>query len=191
MGCLGVVLWWAGWIEYDVDENIWDVHAGLPMPGVDVFVGGEVKVWSALSHTLVQSSKRPSTRRLYQRWLLVFFGVCAMLQVPVLPVASVAFEKFLTRVAHRYAFGTVQIAASAVIDFCLFNNFQHPCDEHPRCKLILKAARSLKGGLLVTPKDPIDPQFLLAMWDVFLGGHGLWGCLSCHDARSMLHAAGL
>ena len=121
----------------------------------------------------------------------MFFGVCAMLQVPVLPVASVAFEKFLTRVAHRYAFGTVQIAASAVIGCCLLNNFRHPCDEHPRCKLILKAVRSLKGGLLVTPKDPIDPQFLLAMWDVFLGGHGLWGCLSCHDARSMLHAAGL
>ena len=58
---------------------MWDVHAGRILPGTEVFVGGEVAIWTTLSEDLAQSSWRPSTRRLYQGWLAVFLALCTAL----------------------------------------------------------------------------------------------------------------
>ena len=75
-----------GWKEFDVEENVWDVHAGREFLDVQTFVGGSVEVWSTLTSDLQQSRWTRSTRALYQGWLSAFLVFCAWNAVPALPI---------------------------------------------------------------------------------------------------------
>jgi hypothetical protein len=89
-----------------------------------------------------------------------------LVRVPPLPVRVEALEEFITRVAVQYSFGTVQIAASAVIGFCALNNFSNPFKANPRAQLKLQAVRAIKSGASRNAKKGIDGEFILDMWGV-------------------------
>ncbi len=154
-----------GFVEFEKPVNVWDVHAGRSMPDIEVFEGATLDVWAALAEDLSQSAWRPSTRRLYQGWLAPFLLLCKVSGVPALPIQVGLVEYFITTIAARYAFGTVQIAASALIGFCALNNHQNPFKEQPRLKLLLKATKSLQAGALRDKKKAIDPDFVIKMWE--------------------------
>ena len=143
---------------------MWDVHAGRILPGTEVFVGGEIAIWTTLSEDLAQSSWRPSTRRLYQGWLAVFLALCTAAAVAPLPIPGAVLELYITRIAHNYAFGTLQIAISAVIGFCTLNNFGNPLKLFPRCKIMVDAAKKNQIGPTSQAKVAIDAPFILDMW---------------------------
>ena len=173
----------SGFVEFDTGVNVWDVHAGRRMPDMDVYTGGTFEVWDSLNDDLSQSAWRQSTRRLYQGWLRVYLAVCDTLQVPPLPVEVRALEELVTRVAAQHAFGTVQVAASAVIGFCALNNVGNPFESNPRVKLKMKAVRALKADDLRAAKKAIDAEFVLDMWRV-CGELAKGGELSIADKRA-------
>ena len=102
------------------------MHAGRELPSVNLFTGASVDVWQTLGEDLVQSKWAVSTRRLYQGWLESFLVFCKWCEVEPLPIDPGVLRDWLTRIAMRYASGTVQIAASAIIGFWAINNFRNP-----------------------------------------------------------------
>ena len=153
-----------GWRQYETSANWWDVHAGRDMPDVRCFTGASVDVWETLADDLTQSRWAPSTRSLYQGWLRAFLLFCNVCRVESLPIDPWVFREWLTRIATNYAHGTVQIAASAVIGFCAMNNFKNPLEEHPACKLVVKATKRIRCGASKAQRAALDATFILDMW---------------------------
>ena len=143
---------------------MWDTHVGRCMPDADRFVGSSVEVWSTLSSDLVQSFWSRGTRAQYQGWLSGFLTFCAWCAVPALPLDPFVFTQWITRVATQYAYSTVQIAASAVIGFCLMNNFQHPLKQHGMCRLAVDAVRRVKCGSTKALRAALDAHFVIDIW---------------------------
>ena len=163
-----------GWTQFQCVNNFWDAHAGRELPSVNIFTGASVDVWQTLGEDLAQSKWAVSTRRLYQGWLSAFLVFCDWCAVPALPIEPSVLRDWLTRVAASYASGTVQIAASAVIGFCLLNNFANPLTANPVCKLVVEAAKRIKCGETKQKRAALDAQFLLDVWGVIaqLKQHG-------------------
>ena len=162
---------------------MWDTHVGRCMPDAERFVGSSVEVWSTLSADLIQSNWARGTRVLYQGWLSAFLVFCAYCSVAPLPIDPFVFSQWITRVATQYAFGTVQIAASAVIGFCLMNNFKHPFKQHPMCKLAVNAAKRVKCGESKALRAALDAHFVIDIWNV-VARLRRSGCLSIVDRRA-------
>ena len=162
-----------GWREFDPKPTLWDAFAGREMPDVSMFVGASVDVWATLTDELVQSKWAPGTRALYQGWLAAFLVFCAWCSVAPLPINPHVLSNFITRVAVNYCYSTVQVAASAVIGFCLMNNFEHPLKQHPVCKLAVDGAKRIKCGVLKARRAAVDAPFVLDMWRVCAEMRGL------------------
>ena len=156
----------------------------MAMPDVDVFVGGDIAVWKTLSEDLVQSSWRPSTCRLYQGWLAVFLALCMAASVPPLPISGAVLEVYITRIAHNYAFPTLQVAVSAIIGFCVLNNAANPLNLYPRCKAMVNAAKKNQIGPASQNKVAIDATFILDMWEAMAQMEDETGELTIVDKRA-------
>ena len=157
---------YTGWTQFLCEDNFWDVHAGRELPSVNLFTGASVDVWQTLGDDLVQSKWATSTRRLYQGWLESFLVFCTFCSVQPLPIDPGVLKDWLTRVAMGFASGTVQIAASAIIGFCLLNNVKNPLKEHPICKLVVDAAKKIKCGISKKKRAALDAHFLLDVWQL-------------------------
>ena len=172
-----------GWKQYEKQNTVWDTHVGRNMSDVRSFVGNSVDVWATLSEDLVQSNWAASTRRQYQSWLNHFLFFCAWCSVAALPFPAEVFTQWVTRIATKYAYGTVQIAASAVIGFCLMNNFRHPFKDNPMCKLAVRAAQRVKCGSSKPLRAALDASFIVDIWRC-LAKMKKWSPLSIINRRA-------
>ena len=155
-----------GWIQFLREDTWWDVHAGRELPSVQYFVGASVNVWACLGDDLSQSNWATSTRRLYQGWLSAFLIFCEYCGVAPLPVDPSVLRDWLTRLTSSFAYGSVQIAASAVIGFCALNNFKNPVVENPAVKIVVDAAKRIKCGVTKAKRAALDAEFVLDAWAV-------------------------
>ena len=63
---------------FEVDENIFDLHRGDSVPVNMQHLANEM-VMEKLSVSLVNTSWAPSTRRLYQGWVVLWVSFCVAL----------------------------------------------------------------------------------------------------------------
>lgn len=140
------------------------MHAGRELPNVRLFTGASVDVWETLGDDLSQSRWSTNTRRLYQGWLSAYLVFCEFCNVLALPVDPVVLRDWLTRLSANFAYGSVQIAASAVIGFCALNNVKNPVKENPAVKLVIEAAKRIRCGVTKEKRAALDASFVLDVW---------------------------
>ena len=128
------------------------------------FTGASVDVWESLGEDLCQSKWSTNTRRLYQGWLSAYLVFCTFCDVPALPVDPAVLRDWLTRLTANFAYGSVQIAASAVIGFAALNNFKNPVKENPAVKLVVDAAKRIRCGVTKEKRAALDAGFVLDVW---------------------------
>lgn len=158
----------AGWREFDTSVNIWDAFAGHSQFPLELTVGMDLRDLQGLSTDLVQSRWRPSTRALYQGWVVLWNALCRSACVPALPCNSQLLCTFVTVLAVSRAGGTVAIACSALIAYSALNDLANPFSASPLANSAFKAAVKVRQGPRKPAKDGVDPAFVVRLWEHFL-----------------------
>lgn len=162
----------AGWREFDTSVNIWDAFAGHSQFPLELTVGMDLRDLQGLSADLVQSRWRPSTRALYQGWVVLWNAFCRSACVPALPCNPQLLCTFVTVLAVSRAGGTVAIACSALIAYSALNDLANPFSASPLANSAFKAAVKVRQGPRKPAKDGVDPAFIVRLWEHFLPRRG-------------------
>ena len=82
---------------FEVEENVFDLHRGDRLP-VDLSHLVSEKVMDTMTVSLVNTSWAPSTRRLYQGWVVIWVSFCFAVGAVALPACRQPKVKVPTQV---------------------------------------------------------------------------------------------
>ena len=87
---------------FEVDENIFDLHRGEAVPITAAHLVN-TEVMEHLSISMINTSWAPSTRRLYNRWVLLWIQFCVILCVAPIPADRQALCRWIVTMSTMYA----------------------------------------------------------------------------------------
>ena len=157
---------------FEVDENIFDLHRGDSVPVNMQHLANEV-VMEKLSVSLVNTSWAPSTRRLYQGWVVLWVSFCVALCAVPLPACRQALCRWITSLSVMYATSTVHVAMSAIIGWHALNDMPNPIRTSPMLGRMWTAVRRVNGLGVRKKKALCDHAFVASMYNLWTGMRGM------------------
>lgn len=158
---------------FEVDENIFDLHRGEAVPITTAHLVN-TEVMEHLSISMINTSWAPSTRRLYNRWVLLWIQFCVILCVAPIPADRQALCRWIVTMSTMYATSTVHVAMSAVVGWHALNDLPNPIRASPMLLRLWTAVRRVNGLGVRNKKALCDHVFVARMyakWREMLGRH--------------------
>ena len=156
---------------FEADENIFDLHRGDSVP-VNMKQLANESIMEKLSVSLVNNSWAPSTRRLYQGWVVLWVVFCITIGAVPLPACRQALCRWITSLATMYATSTVHVAMSAIIGWHALNDWQNPIKASPMLGRMWTAVRRVNGLGVRRKKALCDHAFVAGMYNMWRGMQG-------------------
>ena len=157
---------------FEVEENVFDLHRGDRLP-VDLSHLVSEKVMDTMTVSLVNTSWAPSTRRLYQGWVVIWVSFCFAVGAVALPACRHALGRWIVSLSAMYATSTVHVAMSAIIGWHALNDFENPIRASPMLGRLWTAVRRVNGLGVRRKKALCDHVFVANMYRLWRGLEGM------------------